>query len=92
MKDHLKILLSKKARIDSEILILKRSIKNKSKSFEFSLKSKINLEAFGENQEPTERSRELLMEKLPEVLPFIIKFDELNREIEELLLEDQERS
>lgn len=45
MKDHLEALLKKKIRLDTEITILRRSIKNKEKNFALQVKGKVNLES-----------------------------------------------
>lgn len=87
MKKQLDILLSKKIRIDTEIKILKKSIKEKSKTYQLSLKSKINLEAFDENQEPTDQTRSFLEASIPEVIPVLVEYDQILQSIDELLKE-----
>lgn len=90
MKRQLEILLQKKIRLDTEIKILKKSIKKKSKSFQFSLKSQINLEAYNENQEPTSETRDLIEAVIPEAIPYLIEYDQLLNEIDLLLLDNLE--
>lgn len=89
MKKQLEILLQKKIRIDNEILILKRSIKDKSKSIQLRIKTKVSLEAYHpETQDPTEETREFLKRELPEVIPHFLELDKLLDEIEELLRQE----
>jgi len=90
MKNQLENLLHKKIRIDNELKILKKSIKEKEKHLQLSLKTSINLEAFGTESEPTESTREFLTRELPEVIPQFIEFDQLLTEIDELLKEIEE--
>lgn len=91
MKKQLEILLQKKIRLETEIKILKKSIKKKSKSFQFSLKSKINLEAFGEDLEPTDFTREFLKETLSqETISTLIEYDQVLHDIDLLLEEFKE--
>jgi hypothetical protein len=84
MKDQLDLLLSKKIRLDNEIKILRKSIKDKSKKFQLSLKTSINLEAFDPvDHEPTRESNQLLTESFSEAeLQVFRDFDILLREIE----------
>lgn len=89
MKDQLDILLRKRIRLNTEIKILKKAIKNKSKSYQFSLKSKINLEAYDENLDPNSSTRIFIEENLPEVLHVLTEYDLLLQEIEDLLESDK---
>lgn len=86
MKDQLDLLLSKRIRLDNEIKILRKSIKDKSKKFQLSLKSSINLEAFDPvDHEPTTESNQLLIESFSEAeLQVLRDFDLLLREIDDL--------
>lgn len=90
MKRQLEILLQKKIRLDTEIKILKKSIKKKSKSFQFSLKSQINLEAYDENQNPTSETQAFIEAVIPEAIPYLVEYDQLLNEIDELLFDNQE--
>lgn len=45
MKDHLEALLRKKVRIETEIVVLQRSIKNKEKNLVFQMKQKVQSES-----------------------------------------------
>lgn len=45
MKDHLEALLRKKVRIETEIIVLQRSIKNKEKNLVFQMKQKVQSES-----------------------------------------------
>lgn len=47
MKDHLEVLLRKKIRLESEILILRKAIKNKEKNFALKVKAGVQLESSG---------------------------------------------
>lgn len=86
MKNQLEILLKKKIRIDNEILILKRSIRQKSKMTQLRIKTKINLEAYDqETLDATEETREFLNRELPDVIPHFLELDQLLEEIEDLL-------
>lgn len=87
MKNHLVSLLAKKARIENEVKILQKSIKNKSKSLEIHLKTKINLEAFNSDIFTLKTTQEFLESELPEVIPHILEWDELQLEIQEILEE-----
>lgn len=93
MKLHLKELLKKKLRLESEIQVLKKSIKRKQKSFQLSLKTKINLEAFGEDLEPNSVSRNLLKENFSEEeIKIFQAYDSVLEDINDLLLEIEENS
>lgn len=86
MKDQLDLLLSKKIRLDNEIKILRKSLKDKSKKFQLSLKSSINLEVFDPvDHEPTPESYQLLIRSFSEEeLQVIRDFDILLGEIDKL--------
>lgn len=88
MKDQLDLLLSKKIRLDNEIKILRKSIKNKSKNFQISLKTSINLEAYSPELEPTLQTKEFLEENFSD-LSFLKEYDQLLEEIDDLLEEVQ---
>lgn len=87
MKNQLENLLKKKIRINNEILILKRSIKEKEKHLQIKLKTSINLEAFGSDLEPTEDTQTFILANIPELVPHLLQIDQTISEIEELLRE-----
>lgn len=84
MKLHLTELLNKQIRLDLEIKNLKRSIVNKQKEYEKSLKVKLTLES----TETLDKYPELeLPTKDPHLYHSLIQFDEISLEIQELLEE-----
>jgi len=91
MKNQLENLLKKKIRLDNEILILRRSIKEKEKHLQIKIKTSINLEAFGPDLEPTEDTRTFISENIPELVPHLIQLDQLIKEIDEILQEFEEK-
>lgn len=78
MKDHLEALLSKKIRIETEIFLLKKAIKNQEKHLSLTIKNSVKLENF----------KDLL--KVEELDPdeFLISYDEsLSEEFKSLITE-----
>lgn len=82
MKDHLEALLRKKVRIETEIVVLQRSIKNKEKSLVIQMKNQIH----------SESKKILEIEEVGEDVYFSLLegSQELNQELQELSLLSQE--
>lgn len=82
MKDHLEALLRKKVRIETEIVVLQRSIRNKEKNLVIQMKNQIH----------SESKKILEIEEVGEDVYFSIQegHQELDQELQELSLLSQE--
>lgn len=90
MKDHLEALLKKKIRLETEITLLRKSIKDKEKSFAFKMKNKVNLESSVEQPKVVELENSDYYITLPsdwsqEVLTLFEEFCQITQDIEEML-------
>lgn len=83
MKLHLTELLNKKIRLEIEIRSLQKSLENKQKEYENSLRVKLKLES-GNILTP-DQAKELQANN-PQLFNMFIEFDEVSLEIQELLL------
>lgn len=83
MKLHLTELLNKKIRLELEIKLLKKTITNKQTDYQNSLKLKLQL-----NSVPLspEEGHKLLLEN-PVLFGLLLEFDQVERELQELLEE-----
>lgn len=95
MKDHLEALLKKKIRLETEITILKKSIKNKEKNFALQVKGKVNLESQSEQPSVVIQEDQILI-NLPKNWDqeTLLQFEELcevSQEIDQLLKDYSEK-
>lgn len=82
MKEHLSALLRKKLRLETEISNLKKQIKGKVSISEKKIKASIRLES---SDVLPDAQTELLRERHPELFSSLVEFDNLSRDIEELV-------
>lgn len=96
MKDHLEALLSKKIRIETEIILLRKAIKNQEKFLSLKLKNSIQLESLQGHLIVDDHDPEQIQigydEKIPEELQSLLtEVCSVSHEIEQVL-EDFERA
>lgn len=90
MKDHLEALLSKKIRIETEIILLRKAIKNQEKSLSLKLKNSVQLESLkGHLSVDDHNSDEIMIsydEEVPEELrQLIAEVCSVSQDIEQVL-------
>jgi hypothetical protein len=81
LKEHLNALLRKKLRLETEISILRKTIKGKVSTSEKKIKASIKLESSGEL---TDAEAKQLREEHPELFSELVGFDNLIRDIAEI--------
>lgn len=81
-KDQLEILLRKRARLDAEIKILQKSIKNRIKVTNVSVRTSLQIE---NSRNLTSAEFETIREQFPDLASLVLEYDRVEDDIKNLL-------